>query len=34
MKTKYEQIVNVKNIGKHSSVDMNKIFELVTKERK
>ena len=34
MKTRYEQIVNANNIGKHSSVDMNKIFELATKERK
>lgn len=32
MKTKYEQIVNVENIGKRCNTDMNLIFNMVQKE--
>ena len=33
MKTNYEQIVNVDNIGKHISVDLNNIFDMANGER-
>ena len=33
MKTQYEQIVNVANIGKHVTNDMNPIFQLAQQEK-